>query len=69
MITKREANNGLAGLHPAARTLFAAVHGIVSISLREGSVTVPRETLDVQLTEFIITQVNGMKFAGSRQHS
>jgi len=58
-----------AGLHTAARTLFAAVHGIVSISLREGSVTVPRETLDEQLTEFIITQVNGMKFAGSGQHS
>jgi len=55
-----------AGLHTAARTLFAAVHGIVSISLRDASTTIPRETLDTQLTEFIITQVNGMIRASTR---
>lgn len=58
-----------AGRHIAARTLFAAVHGIVSISLREGSTTIPRETLDTQLTEFINTQVNGMKHAGCEHQS
>ena len=49
-----------AELHTSARTLFAAVHGIVFISLRDGAVIVPREILDAQLTEFIHTHVNGM---------
>ncbi|MFK5979578.1 MAG: WHG domain-containing protein [Rhizobiaceae bacterium] len=48
-------------LNVMARTLFAAVHGIVSISLREGFIAVPREVLDVQLTDFIKTLVAGMK--------
>jgi len=58
-----------AGLHSSARTLFAAVHGIVSINLRDGSIIIARETLDAQLTEFIKTQVSGMKNACSQQLS
>ncbi|PCI02782.1 MAG: TetR family transcriptional regulator [Hyphomicrobiales bacterium] len=52
-------------LHVMARTLFAAVHGIVSISLREGFIAVPREALDEQLTEFVQTLVTGMEHSSA----
>jgi len=50
-----------AQLQIEARILFAAVHGIVSISLRDGFIAVPRNVLEVQLTEFVKTLVSGMK--------
>lgn len=52
---------GRAELGVVARTLFAAVHGIVSISLREGFIAVPRDELDAQLTGFVETLVVGME--------
>ncbi|MGB8818756.1 MAG: TetR/AcrR family transcriptional regulator [Rhizobiaceae bacterium] len=43
-----------------ARTLFAAVHGIVSISLEKRFVGVPIETLDGELTRFIDLLLAGL---------
>ena len=42
-----------------ARTLFSAVHGIVSISLQDRFVAVPKEMLSRQLREFIHIFVSG----------
>lgn len=44
-----------------ARTLFAAVHGIVSISLENRFVGVPVETLDAELDRFIGLLLTGLK--------
>ncbi len=46
-----------------ARTLFSAVHGIVSISLQERTIAVPVEHLDAQLRDFVATVVRGMTSA------
>jgi AcrR family transcriptional regulator len=43
-----------------ARTLFAAVHGIVSISLENRFVGVPMDTLDAELTRFIDLMLLGL---------
>jgi AcrR family transcriptional regulator len=43
-----------------ARTLFAAVHGIVSISLENRFVGVPIETLDAELERFIDLMLAGL---------
>jgi AcrR family transcriptional regulator len=43
-----------------ARTLFAAVHGIVSISLENRFVGVPMETLDGELKRFIDLMLAGL---------
>jgi len=52
-----------------ARTLYAAVHGIVANSLRDGFIAIPREILSAQLTEFINTHVKGMTGTGSEQQT
>lgn len=65
----------LAGLQPKlggeqlivrARTLFAAVHGIVSISLEKRFVGIPEETLDEELTRFIDLLLAGLPALGDR---
>jgi AcrR family transcriptional regulator len=47
-----------------ARTLFAAVHGIVSISLENRFVGVPMDTLDAELTRFIDLMLAGLPAMG-----
>lgn len=47
-----------------ARTLFAAVHGIVSISLENRFVGVPMDTLDNELTRFIDLMLAGLPAMG-----
>ncbi len=47
-----------------ARTLFAAVHGIVSISLEQRFVGVPVETLDEELSRFIDLLLAGLPALG-----
>ena len=47
-----------------ARTLFAAVHGIVSISLEQRFVGVPVETLDDELSRFIDLLLAGLPALG-----
>ncbi len=44
-----------------ARTLFAAVHGIVSISLDNRFVGLPTETLDQEIDSFICILLAGLK--------
>lgn len=44
----------------ASRTLFAAVHGIVAISLEERLVGLAPEVLEAQLVRFVETHVAGM---------
>jgi AcrR family transcriptional regulator len=44
-----------------ARTLFAAVHGIVSISLENRFVGIPVETLDQELDRFIVLLLTGLR--------
>lgn len=44
-----------------ARTLFAAVHGIVTISLENRFVGIPGETLDAELDRFIELLLAGLK--------
>ncbi len=50
-----------------ARTLFAAVHGIVSISLENRFVGVPLETLDGELERFIDLMLAGLPAMGKSQ--
>ena len=50
-----------AALIVRARTLFAAVHGIVSISLEERFVGLPTATLDYELERFINLLLSGLK--------
>lgn len=47
-----------------ARTLFAAVHGIVSISLENRFVGVPMDTLDAELIRFIDLMLAGLPAMG-----
>lgn len=65
----------LAGLQPKlnrdqlivrARTLFAAVHGIVSISLEKRFVGIPENTLDEELTRFVDLLLAGLPALGDR---
>lgn len=49
-----------------ARTLFAAVHGIVSISLEQRFVGVPVETLDEELSRFIDLLLAGLPVLGEK---
>lgn len=44
-----------------ARTLFASVHGIVSIALEERFVSVPLDALEAQLIEFTKIMITGME--------
>ena len=44
-----------------ARSMFAAVHGIVSISLQDRFIAVPREELDTQLTQFVEFLIKGFE--------
>jgi AcrR family transcriptional regulator len=44
-----------------ARSLFAAVHGIVSISLQDRFVAVPRKDLEPQLSAFVHATIHGMR--------
>jgi len=43
-----------------AKTMFAAVHGIVSISLQGRFIAVPLEALDKHLRQFVETHVKGL---------
>ncbi len=49
-----------------ARTLFAAVHGIVTISLDRRFVGIKAETLDAELQRFIGLLLDGLKFEGAK---
>jgi AcrR family transcriptional regulator len=42
------------------RTLFSAVHGIITINLQERFISIPREMLEVQLEQFVTTYVKGL---------
>lgn len=44
-----------------ARSMFAAVHGIVSISLQDRFIAVPRKELDAQLTQFVEFLIKGFE--------
>lgn len=44
-----------------ARALFAAVHGIVALSLQERFVAVPPDRLSAQLEQFVLAQIRGME--------
>lgn len=44
-----------------SRSMFAAVHGIVSISLQDRFIAVPREELDTQLTQFVEFLIKGFE--------
>ena len=44
-----------------ARTLFGAVHGVISISLEARFVGVPMERLERELDEFVLTIAAGSK--------
>ena len=54
-----------AELTTLTRSIFAAVHGIVSISLQDRFIAVPRKELDTQLTQFVEFLIKG--FEASRQ--
>jgi hypothetical protein len=43
-----------------ARTMFSAVHGIISLGLEERMVAVPPEKLRQQLTQFVDAQLTGL---------
>ncbi len=44
-----------------SRSMFAAVHGIVSISLQDRFIAVPRKELDSQLTQFVEFLIKGFE--------
>ena len=44
-----------------SRSMFAAVHGIVSISLQDRFIAVPRTQLDKQLTQFVEFLIKGFE--------
>ena len=46
-----------------SRSMFAAVHGIVSISLQDRFIAVPRKELDTQLTQFVEFLIKGFEAA------
>ena len=50
-----------AELATLARSMFAAVHGIVSISLQDRFIAVPRKELDTQLTQFVEFLIKGFE--------
>jgi AcrR family transcriptional regulator len=51
-----------------ARTLFAAVHGIVSISLDNRFIGLPTATLDAELERFISLLLRGLEAGSSLDH-
>lgn len=42
------------------RTLFSAVHGIITINLQERFIAIPRDMLEIQLDQFVATYVKGL---------
>ncbi len=44
-----------------SRSMFTAVHGIVSISLQDRFIAVPRQELDTQLTQFVEFLIKGFE--------
>ena len=44
-----------------SRSLFAAVHGIISVCLQDRFIAVPVDELDKQVTEFVYIMVRGIK--------
>jgi hypothetical protein len=47
-----------------ARTMFSAVHGIISLGLEERMVAVPPEKLRQQLAQFVDAQLAGLGATG-----
>lgn len=43
------------------RTLFSAVHGIITINLQERFISIPKDMLEVQLVEFVQTYAKGLQ--------
>lgn len=43
-----------------AKTMFSAVHGIISLGLEERLVAVPPEMLRIQLSQFVTTHLGGL---------
>ena len=54
-----------AELTTLARSMFAAVQGIVSISLQDRFIAVPRKELDSQLTQFVEFLIKGFEASNS----
>jgi len=50
-----------------ARTMFSAVHGIISLGLEERMVAVPPEKLRQQLTQFVDAQLVGLGATGEKR--
>lgn len=46
------------------RTLFSAVHGIITINLQERFISIPKDMLEVQLIEFVQTYAKGLQNKG-----
>ncbi|MEP3198623.1 MAG: TetR/AcrR family transcriptional regulator [Lentilitoribacter sp.] len=43
------------------RTLFSAVHGIITINLQERFISIPKDMLKLQLVEFVQTYAKGLQ--------
>ena len=43
------------------RTLFSAVHGIITINLQERFISIPKDMLQIQLIEFVQTYAKGLQ--------
>lgn len=43
------------------RTLFSAVHGIITINLQERFISIPKDMLEIQLVGFVHTYAKGLK--------
>ncbi len=43
------------------RTLFSAVHGIITINLQERFISIPKDMLEIQLVEFVQTYAKGLQ--------
>ncbi|MEP2980153.1 MAG: TetR/AcrR family transcriptional regulator [Lentilitoribacter sp.] len=43
------------------RTLFSAVHGIITINLQERFISIPKDMLKLQLVEFVKTYAKGLQ--------
>jgi len=50
-----------------ARTMFSAVHGIISLGLEERMIAVPPEKLRQQLAQFLDAQLAGLGATGDRR--
>jgi AcrR family transcriptional regulator len=50
-----------------ARTMFSAVHGIISLGLEERMVAVPPEKLRQQLAQFVDAQLIGLGVTGTKR--